>query len=192
MKNDYASPHGGGSPQTSERQLDIADLAYRFGTRLYRFIARRVNSPSDVEDLVQVTYVEALRSLERFRGTAMPQTWLFGIAVNVVRHHRSRSPNFRFQFLDVAECLDLPADGADPAEMHALRETNQRLLEFLAALPKSTRQLVEFVCVDGLSYEDAAQRLDVPVGTVRSRLSRVRAKLREHLGDRIDPREFNT
>jgi RNA polymerase sigma factor (sigma-70 family) len=174
----------------ANQPIDVGDLAYRFGSRLHRFIARRVNSIADVEDLVQATYVEALRSTATFRGTAMPQTWLFGIAVNLVRRHRSRSPDLRFGFLDVTECTDLPAAGADPAEVHVLRDTNRCLLEFVAALPASTRQVVELVCIDGLSYEDAAARLGIPIGTVRSRLSRTRAKLRMHLADRIDPREY--
>ena len=170
--------------------LDLDDLSRRFGHRLRLFIGKRVSNSAEVEDLVQTTYVEALRSQKQFRGAALPQTWLFGIALNLVRHHRLRSPRRHSVMVDIDDCPDLAAADPHPPDLHALREASRHVLDALGELPESTRDLIELICIDGLTYEAAADRLGIPVGTVRSRLSRARSRIRDRLAHVPDVMEL--
>jgi RNA polymerase sigma-70 factor (ECF subfamily) len=164
-----------------EQEILFRNLLEAHQTRLYRFIIKNIGNPSDAEDLAQQAFMEAVRSYRTFRGESELSTWLYGIAMNLVRNHLSRAPHRRYQFADETALDNTAADAPTPAE--AMEQTQQlrHLDAALSELPESMREILMLVAVDELSYEDAAAMLVVPVGTVRSRLSRARAALRTRL-----------
>lgn len=168
------APAGNRAPGSG---IDITLLATQHGRRLYQFIARRVDNIADAQDLMQITYIEAWLHADRFRGDSLPQTWLFGIALNVVRNFKSRSSGYRFVFEDIDDGLHDQVDDHDPYWHNALRQRCQCVAQQLAASSPAIQALAELVFVEELSYAEAAERLAVPVGTVRSRLARLREKL---------------
>lgn len=167
---------GCGAPEALFRQL-VRD----YGRPLHYFILRRVRNETDAEDLAQQAFVEAAASYGRFRGEAELSTWLFGIATNLTRNYLSRSPHRRHQFesTDLLEEFEAPQPG--PCDQLMLTESVRQLHLAMSALPKGSADALMLVGVDGLSYEDAARQLGVPVGTVRSRVSRARAEVRQKL-----------
>lgn len=161
----------------------FADIFRRNAGAVYRFISAQV-SRSDVEDLVGEVFVAAFRSRRNYDLTypdARP--WLFGIATNVVRHHR-RSEGRRLQREIKARSLTVSdGDSADDvATRVSLEEQSSRIAEAMAQIDDGYREVLLLFAGSGLSYEEIALALGIPVGTVRSRLSRGRQQLRELLG----------
>jgi len=155
----------------------------RHGSTLLRFLARRVD-PAEAEDLLGEVFriaFERRSSFERDRDSARP--WLYGIAANLVaKHHRSEARRLRA----MARASALRASAArlldeDPAERAvAVADAGAlwpRVVDAIGALPEAERQVLLLFAWEELSYEEIAQALGVPVGTVRSRLSRGRARL---------------
>jgi len=150
----------------------------RHGSTLLRFLARRVD-PAEAEDLLGEVFriaFERRSAFERDRDSARP--WLYGIAANVVaKHHRSEARRFRAMARVPAEQLldDDPAERAVAAADAGARWT--RVMDAIGTLPEAERQVLLLVAWEELSYEEIALALGIPVGTVRSRLSRGRARL---------------
>jgi RNA polymerase sigma factor (sigma-70 family) len=171
------------APETLDPLLSASDLerlVRQHGRRLHNFIRRRVGNTADVDDLVQDTCLEALRCLRRYQGHSRPETWLFGIALNLVRSHYKHART-RPVFEEEDAGLDAQAEMAeDPREtIERLQEIN-RLLHVVEQLPEASASVLTLVFDERLSYEQAASRLQIPVGTVRSRIARARALLRGH------------
>ncbi|MES2772346.1 MAG: sigma-70 family RNA polymerase sigma factor [Pseudomonadota bacterium] len=150
-------------------------------TRLYRFILHRVHDPVESEDLAQQAFVEAANSIASFREESGVKTWLYGIASNLIANHLRRAPALRYEFEsdEILESMECPR--ADPRVQLESVELLARLRHHLKALPENMRGTLMMVLLDDVSYEDAAQLLDVPVGTIRSRVSRGRSILKNHL-----------
>jgi RNA polymerase sigma factor (sigma-70 family) len=150
----------------------------RHGSTLLRFLARRVD-PAEAEDLLGEVFriaFERRSAFERDRASARP--WLYGIAANVVaKHHRSEARRFRAMArVPAGRPLDEdPADRAVAAADAGARWT--RVMDAIGALPEAERQVLLLFAWEELSYEEIALALGVPMGTVRSRLSRGRARL---------------
>ena len=148
-------------------------------TRLYQFVLRNIGHPDDAEDLVQQAFVEAYKAYERFRGESAVSTWLYGIAMNLVRNYLNRAPH-RVRRFESDEVLESEVDEscATPDEQAEANEMMRHLQAALSELPRDLREVLLLVSVDCVCYEEAAAMLSIPVGTVRSRVSRARAQLR--------------
>lgn len=150
----------------------------RHGSALLRFLARRVD-PSDAEDLLGEVFriaFERRSTFEQDRDSARP--WLYGIAANVVaKHHRSEARRLRAIARASAEraFADDPAERAVAVADASARWT--RVIDAIGALPEGERQVLLLFAWEELSYDEIALALGIPVGTVRSRLSRGRARL---------------
>jgi RNA polymerase sigma factor (sigma-70 family) len=166
-------------PSSSPQQLEAVVL--RYGRALYQFVLRKVHHESDAEDIAQQAWVEAALHLDAFRGEAELSTWVFGIAHNMARNHLSRAPSRRYVFESDDEALELPTSVAGPLDTLLHRQELQRVQKALDALPPETVQVLHMVALDGLSYEEASVLMQVPESTLRSRVSRARAVLRETL-----------
>jgi RNA polymerase sigma-70 factor (ECF subfamily) len=165
--------------------LVFRDLVAQHRERLYRFVLRHIGHASDAEDLAQQAFVEAARTYAAFRGESQQSTWLYGIAMNLVRHHLTRSPAARHHHVDGDEALaDLAGDDAPPDVRCDHAELVRHLEADLQELMPEMREVLLLVALDDLSYEEAAAMLAVPVGTVRSRVSRARAQLRQRMQSR--------
>ncbi|HSW03339.1 RNA polymerase sigma factor [Aquabacterium sp.] len=165
------------APRASDRIFGT--LVAEHGERLYRFILRRIGDATEAEELAQQAFVEAALGYDDFRGEAQLSTWVYGIALNLVRNHLSRAPSRRYQFEDEDALSELPGHGPDPERQLTLNQQMDLLQRELAELMPEMREVLMLVSLDEMSYEDAAARLAVPVGTVRSRVSRARSRLRE-------------
>jgi RNA polymerase sigma-70 factor (ECF subfamily) len=152
-------------------------------------LAARLVGPMDAEDIVQETFLRAWHGLERFRGESSLKTWLYAIALNRARARHGRLARLRAVFTqgrtkedDPFASLDNAADPAlSPEENTLITERRRRLREALRTLPDEFRTAVVLRDLEGLSYEEVAGVLGVPIGTVRSRLARGRALLKEKL-----------
>lgn len=157
------------------------DLLSRHRDRLYRFVLRHIGHATDAEDLAQQAFCEAAHHYVEFRGESQLSTWLYGIAMNLVRNHLSRAPHRRHQFDDDCSLDGLPCEHANPEQRLALVQLVRLMERELADLMPEMREVLLLVALDDLSYEDAALRLGVPIGTVRSRVSRARSQLRRRM-----------
>ncbi|MFI5455402.1 MAG: sigma-70 family RNA polymerase sigma factor [Isosphaerales bacterium] len=147
--------------------------------RIRRLLGRLGCRGTDLDDLVQETYLRAWRSLPRFRGESRFSTWLFRIAVNVVRTWRKNRRGVAS--LDYDESVSMrshPEFGAVP-----LLEAYERALSGLSPDLKAVFILHE---TEGMSYRDVAETLGCPIGTVMSRLHRARVKILDELRERLE------
>ncbi len=156
----------------------LGELFDRHADRIYTYCFRRTASWATAEDATSTVFLEAWRSRDRaqaYDDAALP--WLYGIATNVCRN-LTRSQRRHTAALGR---LPRPTHVADPADEVGERVDSERVMARIvgemAALPERDREVIALVVWSGLSYEQAATALGVPVGTVRSRLSRARARL---------------
>jgi RNA polymerase sigma-70 factor (ECF subfamily) len=158
--------------------IDLDSLYRQYHHHMLRFVQRYVRNPEDAEDVVQSAFLEAFRCADRFSGLSKPSTWLFGIALNLARNHVRRSCTDPIEFLDEALLDQIVDMQADPANLVDLRELVNKVEAVLGNLPPHIRATFEAVLDGESTYEQAAEQLDIPIGTVRSRVSRVRAAIR--------------
>jgi RNA polymerase sigma-70 factor (ECF subfamily) len=174
----------------------MEEMVRRYQDRLYLTVLRMVNHPDDAADLVQETFVRAMQGVARFEGKSALYTWLFRIAVNLAISHR-RSNNYRMSVsLDPDPdqedgSVNRQAAGLrrqlaqetedDPALSAERRMEHERLVEALAHLDPEYRAVIVLRDVEECDYDQMAAILDVPVGTIKSRLFRARLALREAL-----------
>ncbi|MBO1333366.1 RNA polymerase sigma factor [Streptomyces sp. VRA16 Mangrove soil] len=177
------SDDAGAIERSRDEPEQFAALFDRYADAVHHYAARRLG-PEAAEDVMAETFTTAFRQRHRYdlsRPDARP--WLFGIATNLVGRHR-RAEARRFKALSrVPEPVEHEEPVADLAVSRAgARGLRRELAAALAALPRRQRDVVLLVAWTDLSYEEAAEALGIPVGTVRSRLSRARSTLREALG----------
>ena len=175
-------PADAGDPSEA---VAFGHLFRRHAQAVFGFCARRTGNLSLAEDLTSITFLEAWRQRDRVPslegGNALP--WLLAVANNVVRNSRRAQRRYH-AFL---ERLPTPSV-VPPAEDHAVARTVteaalQEALDAISRLSDGEQEVVMLVLWSGLSYEQASTALEVPIGTVQSRLSRARAKLRFALAD---------
>ncbi len=166
------SPDG----ETLFRQLVI-----KHQHRLYRFVVKHIGWGSDAEDITQQAFVEAAQSYATFKGESELSTWLYGIAMNLVRNYLSRAPHRRYAFEGEESLAETTCERPDPCRQLEHSETVRALQMALEELAPEMREVLWLVAMDELSYDEAAGLLSIPIGTVRSRVSRARSALRRRL-----------
>ena len=158
-------------------------LVRRHQQRVMRFILKYEYNIHDAQDLAQETFLQAFRGLSGFHAEARFSTWLTGIAFNLLKNHISRSPTKQYQHLDIEEQVEGECSVAsdNPAQVY---ERNQLLLVMeraIAALAPNMRDPLVLVASEGMSYEEAADLLKLPIGTLKSRICRARLQLADAL-----------
>ena len=159
-------------------------LAMPLFDQLYNYACWLTGDRADAEDLVQETYAKALKGFASFAEGTNLRAWMFRILRNAFLNSRSGLAAQKTGYLEDEEIRPeaAVADEITP-EMILLRSENQEaIFAALEALPVSHREIILLCDVDEMSYREIAQVLDVPVGTVMSRLSRARVTLRKTLG----------
>jgi RNA polymerase sigma-70 factor (ECF subfamily) len=157
-------------------------LVTRYQDRLYNTLLHVVGSPDDALDLVQEAFVQAFLKLESFRGNAAFYTWLYRIALNQAISFKRRSRPMASVEHNRETRGDEPADpSGEPDERLLQHERVEQVHAALATLSEEHRAVLVLREIDGCCYETIAEMLDMPVGTVRSRLHRARMQLREQL-----------
>jgi len=157
----------------------FAELYERHAGTIYNYLFRRIADWSEAEDLTAVVFLEAFRRRSEVvvvEGKLVP--WLYGIATNVLRNRRRALWRHRRLVAELGgeRSGDVGPDVAERAEAAAQMRA---VLEGVAGLPRPQQDVVALCIWSGLTYEEAAVALGVPVGTIRSRLSRARAALAE-------------
>jgi RNA polymerase sigma-70 factor, ECF subfamily len=153
--------------------------------RVAVLVARLAGDPELAEDLTQEIAVRAFQGYAGFRGDASLYTWLYRIAVNVVHRHRERC-RLSFSSLDTPEVADLAAGGAsDPEAVAVAGDMRTRVWAALERLPDELRVTLILQLYEGLKYREIAAILDVPIGTVKSRLHHAVQRLKEEFVDAL-------
>lgn len=149
--------------------------------RLTRFVRKHLKSEDHIDDVVQQACFEAYRNWGNFRGESRAETWLFGIAFNLMRNFRTKQYKLDLTFEALEDNhFEQPSDiNEQPMHMLMRKEQIDQLSGAIDQLPIRMQAVVRCVLLEGLSYQETAEELDLPVGTVRSRLSRARDALRE-------------
>ncbi len=149
--------------------------------RLHRFCVALTGSVPEGEDLAQDAIERALRNLHRWEPGTSLDSWMFRIAKNrFIDRHRATKREHLVEMSDDLENNSFNAvDGVRVAEA---RMTLAKLNKALQQLPLEQREAVALVLIDGMSYRDAANMLDIPIGTLTSRISRARAALAAAIG----------
>ncbi len=167
-------------------------LVLKYQQKIMSLISRYVNDADEVQDVAQEAFIKAYRALPGFRGDSAFYTWLYRIAINTAKNHlvsRSRRPPGTDVDVEDAQFMD-SADGLRDSETpenalfgEELRVTVNRALE---ALPDDLRTAVTLREFDGLSYEEIAEVMECPVGTVRSRIFRAREAIDKNVQAHMD------
>ncbi len=167
-------------------------LVRKYQHRIAALIGRYVNDWSECQDIAQETFIRAYRAIGNFRGDAQFYTWLHRIAVNTAKNHLvamgRRPPGADIDVAD-AEQFDSGIrlrDTDTPEREMMRRQMEQTVLRAVEGLPEELRVAITLREVDGLSYEEIAQRMDCPVGTVRSRIFRAREAIDQELKPLMD------
>ena len=163
-----------------EEALELSDQVYRVARRL-------VSTREEAEDLVQETYARAFRSRRSFTPGTNLRAWLFRILtnLNIDRGRREqRTPDLQpLEEGDYYLYNSLEQDGADDEEQIVERLSQDSVVQALSSVPHNFRDVLVLVDIGDFSYQDAAQILDVPIGTVMSRLHRGRRILKQELAE---------
>jgi RNA polymerase sigma-70 factor (ECF subfamily) len=158
-------------------------LVLKYQDRIYRLIQRLVSGSDVVDDLAQEVFIRAYRSIGEFKGESSLYTWLYKIALNLCRnHYRTRGRRPALEELDEADgATGIEAGGGTPEDDVFRQEFWDRLRLGLDELPAEQREAVVFCDLEGMSYEEMAGVIGVPIGTVRSRIFRGRRALQAWL-----------
>lgn len=167
------------STSAGEQEFESEAMPHLDG--LYRAAVRMVGDASDAQDLVQEVFLQAWRSFDRYERGTNCRAWLFAILFNKVQHYRRKKYNRRVVPLGDDEEYQL--DGLASPPVVPLEITDAEILAALDGLPETYRDTVILADVQELSYKETAAILDVPIGTVMSRLNRGRRMLRVALAD---------
>jgi RNA polymerase sigma-70 factor (ECF subfamily) len=157
------------------------ELVLKYQDRIYNLCRHMLGNPHDAEDAAQVTFLKAYQNLTKFKSKASLYTWLYRIAVNTCLDYKKR-PFFESFFKNVDEgegFIDEPAsDFPSPEKLYELKQIGLTLHNSIRKLPSKLRTTIILKEIEGLSYEEIADILEVSIGTVKSRISRARDEMK--------------
>lgn len=161
----------------------FAELMRRYQNRIYAYVLRMISCPDDAMDICQTTFISAYRNLEKWQPNALFRTWLFRIASNSAIDYLRRN---RLYTQVTLESVDHTlADGMDPEREYISSARCSGMISLIQQLPPLFRQALLLRELEGMSYAEIAQALDVSEGTVKSRIARARYGLVSGL-DQLD------
>ena len=170
------------------RAFDLLVLKYQ--GRIAALVSRYVSDAGEVEDVTQEAFIKAYRALEKFRGDSAFYTWLYRIAANAAKNHlvaKGRRPGADATIED-AEGFEeggMLSESASPEALAMGNELAEVVESALNALPDELKAALMLREFDGLSYDDIADVLGCPVGTVRSRIFRAREAIDQRVKEQI-------
>jgi RNA polymerase sigma-70 factor (ECF subfamily) len=177
------------------RAFDL--LVQKYQNRIAKLIARFVRNPADVQDVAQEAFIKAYRALPNFRGESAFYTWLYRIAINTAKNHLvavgRKSPSYAVDVQEVEkyDASEWLKEYATPERELLADEIQVTVNNALEVLPPDLREAITLREIEGLSYEDIAQVMDCPIGTVRSRIFRAREAIDEKLQTIVDSSSHN-
>ena len=167
------------------------ELVRRYEKRVFGFAYRLAGNQDDASDVTQEAFIRVFNSIHTFRGDAVFTTWIYRIVTNVYLDERKKSKSHRQTSLDDYIELDENAvtrqiedEGPTPDEIVETKERDRVVQEAVSSLPEYQRVIVVLYHMQSRSYEEIAEILHLPIGTVKSRLNRARLALAEKLESR--------
>jgi RNA polymerase sigma-70 factor (ECF subfamily) len=158
------------------------DILLAYQDKIYNLCRYMLGNAHDAEDAAQDTFLKAYQALPKFRPEASLYTWLYRIATNTCIDYK-RKPVFESLFgaSEEGERLihDRVSDDPSPERLYQSKQMNQALQEGLARLSPKLRAVIVLLEIEGLSYEEIAETLDISLGTVKSRVARAREDLKK-------------
>jgi len=174
-------------------------LVSKYQRKIFRLLSRLIRDPAEIEDVAPEAFIKAYRALPNFRGESAFYTWLYRIAINTAKNHLvaqgRRAPTTTETEVEDAENFDDADQLRDyntPDAMLLSRQVGEAVNRAIEKLPEDLRTAVVLRELEGLSYEEIAEAMNCPIGTVRSRIFRAReaiaSELRPLLGTSKDKR----
>jgi RNA polymerase sigma-70 factor (ECF subfamily) len=168
-------------------------LVEKYQRKLARLLSRFVRDPAEVEDVTQEAFIKAYRALPAFRGDSAFYTWLYRIGINTAKNYLMargrRAPTTTEVEAEDAEGLEegeLLRDIRTPESVLLTKEIAETVNAAIEKLPEELGRAIQMREIEGMSYEDIAQAMDCPIGTVRSRIFRAREAIAEQLRPLLD------
>ena len=171
-------------------------LVIKYQHRIIQLVNRYVKDPSEAQDVAQEAFIKAYRALGNFRGDSAFYTWLYRIAINTAKNYlvsRSRrNSDYQVDIQDAEVFENAPQlQGMETPERHLLnQEIVDTILEAIDKLPEDMRTAIMLREFEGMSYEEIAETMECPVGTVRSRIFRAREAIDNKLTPLLEHGDF--
>ena len=162
----------------SKKAFDLLVLKYQH--RIIKLVMRYVRDRTDAEDVAQEAFLKAYRALPNFRGDSAFYTWMYRIAINTAKNHlvaagrRPLEVDLENEDGDALDLDELQKDVATPEHLLLTDEIRETVRKTVAGLPDDWRVAITLREAEGMSYDEIAQAMDCPIGTVRSRIFRAR------------------
>jgi RNA polymerase sigma factor RpoE len=162
-----------------KRAFDL--LVSKYQRKLGRLLSRFIRDPAEVEDVSQEAFIKAYRALPSFRGDSAFYTWLYRIGINTAKNYlvaqgrrAPTSTEFDSEEAETFESADQLRDINTPESLLLSKQIGETVNSAMDALPEELRTAIVLREIEGLSYEEIAEMMDCPIGTVRSRIFRAR------------------
>jgi len=162
-------------------------LVAKYQHKILNLIMRYVKDPSEAMDVAQEAFLKAYRAIPSFRGDSAFYTWMYRIAINTAKNHlvaaRRRPVNLEFEVSESESFEPFAAlrDGDTPEHLALTDEIGEAINKAVTDLPEELRTAILLREIEGMSYEEIAEAMDCPVGTVRSRIFRAREAIDKRL-----------
>jgi RNA polymerase sigma-70 factor, ECF subfamily len=170
-------------------------LVLKYQRKVLRLVSRIVRDPAEVEDVVQEAFVKAYRALPQFRGESAFYTWLYRIAVNTAKNHLVSLGKQPIPMTDLTPDEDdtesfgsrsVVTDNQTPESLLLSQQIAETVNRSIESLPADLRTAITLREIEGLSYEEIADAMNCPIGTVRSRIFRARESIASALRPLLD------
>lgn len=168
-------------------------LVAKYQRKIFRLLSRLVRDPAEIEDVAQEAFIKAYRALPNFRGDSAFYTWLYRIAINTAKNYlvsqRRRAPTTTEADIEEAETFDDGDQLRDlntPDSMLLSKQVAEAVNRAIDQLPEDLRTAIVLRELEGLSYEEIAESMGCPIGTVRSRIFRAREAIADELRPVLD------
>ncbi len=168
-------------------------LVLKYQQKIVKLITRYVRDQDEALDVAQEAFIKAYRALPNFRGDSAFYTWLYRIAINTAKNHlvsqKRRPPSSDF---DADEAVQYDSgvrlrDHDNPEQLAHRDQVERVIYDTIDALPEDLRTAIVLREMEGLSYEEIAQTMECPIGTVRSRIFRAREAIENNLKPLLEP-----